>query len=63
MNHAGSTLTLNGGLDIQGKLVLPNNWRRKTIVSTMIVVQGELEMYYRGRITDRPAVTFDACRG
>ena len=44
MNHASGTLNLNGGIDIQGKLIFPNNGLSINITTTSIVVQGELIM-------------------
>jgi G8 domain len=43
MNHPGPTLTLQDGVDVQGKLVFPDSY--KLVVDTpLLVVQGELEM-------------------
>jgi G8 domain len=43
MNHPGPTLTLQDGVDVQGKLVFPDSY--KLVVNTpLLVVQGELEM-------------------
>jgi G8 domain len=41
MDHAGPTLTFRRGLDIQGKLLVPESYRLH-VVSPLIVVQGEL---------------------
>ena len=43
MNHPGPTLTLQGGIDIQGKLIFPNNYKLE-VNTPLLVVQGELEM-------------------
>lgn len=43
MNAPGPDLFLNGGLDIQGKLVFPDGYSIN-VHTPMIVVQGELEM-------------------
>ena len=45
MDHSSSaTLTLGGGLDIQGKLIFPNGYQL-TLQTPFIRVQGELQMY------------------
>jgi G8 domain len=43
MNHASGKLNLNGGIDIQGKLIVPDNVPID-ITTTSIIVQGELSM-------------------
>jgi hypothetical protein len=43
MDHPGPELTLQDGIDIQGKLVFPDNYSI-TLRTTSIVVQGELDM-------------------
>jgi hypothetical protein len=43
MNHASGTLNLNGGIDIQGKMIIPNEVSIDITTTTMIV-QGELIM-------------------
>ena len=57
MDHAGDTLTLVQGLDIQGKLVFPDNYSLH-IISPMIVVQGELEMTATKPVNGEPSITF-----
>lgn len=59
MDYNGDTLTLQGGLDIQGKLEFPNGYSGLTLRSTTIVVQGELEMASTGKVTGSPAVKFE----
>lgn len=59
MDHQGDTLTLQGGLDIQGKLEFPNSYSGLTLRSTTIVVQGELEMVSTGKVVGTPAVKFE----
>ena len=44
MNHPGPTLTLQGGIDIQGKLVFPNSNVNLIINTPLVVVQGLLDM-------------------
>ena len=43
MNHASGILNLNGGIDIQGKLVVPDDLPIN-ITTPAIIVQGELSM-------------------
>jgi len=43
MDHASGNLSLLGGLDVHGKLVFPDGYSLN-LVTTMIAVQGELEM-------------------
>lgn len=56
MNHASGTLNLNGGIDIQGKLILPDNGLSINITTTSIVVQGELIMTSTSPITGIPKI-------
>jgi len=51
------TLTFNDGLDIRGKLVFPENSSIE-VVSTMIVVQGELEMTSTKPVDGNPKIKF-----
>jgi G8 domain len=43
MNHASGKLNLNGGIDIQGKLVVPDGVQID-ITTSYVIVQGELTM-------------------
>jgi hypothetical protein len=43
MDHPGPVLTLQDGIDIQGKLVFPDNYSLM-VQTTSIVVQGQLDM-------------------
>jgi G8 domain len=57
MNHPGPTLTLQDGIDIQGKLVFSNNY--KLAVNTpLLVVQGELEMLATKPVDGVPSIKF-----
>lgn len=58
MDHDGGALHLDGGLDIQGKLVFPDRYTGLTLYSTMIVVQGVLEMASTSQVGATPAVKF-----
>lgn len=53
---SGGTLTLNDGLDIQGKLVFPDNGYRLTVYSTLIAVQGELVMISTSAVNGNPSL-------
>jgi len=57
MDHAGDTLTLVRGLDIQGKLVFPDNYSLH-IIAPMIVVQGVLKMTATKPVNGAPSITF-----
>lgn len=61
-NMNSSKLTLLGGLDIQGKLVFPVEYTPShslTVRSTLIVVQGQLDMYATSKAVDgNPQFTF-----
>jgi len=57
MDIAGAELLLNGGLDIQGKLLFPDGYKL-ILKTTHIVVQGELEMTASRAVTDSPDVEF-----
>lgn len=57
MNLEGGSLALQGGLDIQGKLVFPDNYKLN-LASTMIAVQGELEMTASKPVDGSPNVKF-----
>jgi hypothetical protein len=52
-----NSLTLNGGLDIRGKLVVPDG-HDVTLHSTVIVVQGELEMNATKAVDGVPLIRF-----
>ena len=55
MNHASGILNLNGGIDIQGKLIVPEDLSIN-ISTTSIIVQGELSMTSTKAITGIPKV-------
>ena len=55
MNHASGTLNLNGGIDIQGKLIVPNGVSINITTPTMIV-QGELVMTSTTPVTGIPKI-------
>ena len=57
MDHPGPTLTLQNGLDIQGKLVFPDNYKLQ-IQSPLIVVQGELQMQASKPVDGVPSIRF-----
>lgn len=58
MNHAASALRLNGGLDVQGKLIFPDGYEGLEIFTPMVVVQGELEMTATKPVDGVPSVKF-----
>ena len=55
MNHASGTLNLDGGIDIQGKLIVPDDFSIDIITPT-IIVQGELSMTSTKPITGIPKI-------
>jgi hypothetical protein len=55
MDFPGTTLTLKAGIDIVGKLVFPNGYRLR-LVTSMIVVQGELEMTSTKPVDGKPDI-------
>ncbi len=57
MNHGGATLDLRAGLEIIGKLVIPNK-KKINIVTTTVVVQGELQMTSTKPIDGNPDIKF-----
>lgn len=57
MDHPGPSLTLLDGLDIQGKLVFPNNYKLE-VKSPLILVQGELEMQANKPVDGKPSIKF-----
>ena len=57
MDHTGNILTLNGGMDIHGKLEFPDNDHAIEVVSTMIAVQGELHITSTKPVDGKPLVT------
>ena len=57
MNHGGATLDLRAGLEIIGKLVIPNKTRIH-ILTTTVVVQGELQMTSSKPIDGNPDIKF-----
>jgi hypothetical protein len=50
-------VTFNDGLDIVGKLVFPDGYR-VNVYSTLIVVQGVLDMKATGVVTGTPSIQF-----
>lgn len=57
MDHAGETIVFEKGLDIRGKLVFPDGYKIQ-VFSTMITVQGHLEMTATKGVDGKPAITF-----
>jgi G8 domain len=58
MDFAGPSVTLNDGIDINGKLIFPENYS-VTLYTAGIVVQGELEMQSkRAPISGTPQIQF-----
>ena len=57
MNHAGTSLDLRGGIEIVGKLVIPNK-AKINIVTTTVIVQGELQMTSSKPVDGKPDVKF-----
>ena len=57
MNHAGAVLDLRDGLEIIGKLVIPNKVK-VDIKTTTVVVQGELLMTSSKPVDGKPDITF-----
>lgn len=57
MDHTGDALILEKGIDIQGKLVLPDGYKQN-ILTPMVVVQGELEMTATKPVDGIPLITF-----
>jgi hypothetical protein len=55
MNHAGSILDLRGGIEIVGKLVIPNKVKIN-IVTTAVIVQGELQITSSKPVDGNPDV-------
>lgn len=55
MNHASGKLNLNAGIDIQGKLIIPNEVSINITTTTMIV-QGELVMTSTKPVTGIPNI-------
>ena len=56
MDYSGGILTLNGGLDVQGKLEFPDSGPAIEVVSTMIAVQGELKITSTKPVDGQPMV-------
>lgn len=44
MDYTGDILTLNGGIDVYGKLVFPDNDKSLEVVTPIVAVQGQLKM-------------------
>jgi G8 domain len=57
MDHPGPTVTFVDGLDIRGKLIFPDNYNLK-VVSSLIVVQGALEMTASKPVDGSPQIIF-----
>lgn len=57
MNHAGAMLDLRGGLEIIGKLVIPNKVKIN-IATTTVIVQGELQMTSSKPVDGKPDIRF-----
>lgn len=57
MDHAGDTLTFHRGLDVRGKLIFPDGYKLN-IISTMIAVQGHLEMTATKPVDGIPSIKF-----
>ena len=57
MDYQGAELTLNGGLDIIGKLVFPDNYKLHLNIP-LIIVQGELHMTATKPVDGVPNIRF-----
>ena len=57
MDHPGANLTLANGLDVRGKLIFPDGYKLH-MISTMIVVQGHLEMSATKQVDGLPSIKF-----
>jgi len=57
MDHGGETLSLLDGLEIYGKLVFPDGYKLE-VETTMLSVQGELEMTALKPVDGSPQVIF-----
>jgi len=58
MDYSGDILTLNGGIDVQGKLVFPDNNKPLEVVTPMIAVQGQLKMTSTKPVDGKPLIKF-----
>lgn len=58
MNHPGPTLTLQDGIDIQGKLVFPNSNVNLVVNTPLVVVQGLLDMRATKPVDGTPLIRF-----
>ena len=58
MNHPGPTLTLQGGIDIQGKLVFPNSKVNLVVNTPVVIVQGLLDMRATKPVDGMPLIRF-----
>lgn len=56
INNGSKKLNLLGGIDIQGKLVIPDNDQSLNITTTHIIVQGELSITSTKTITNTPTI-------
>ena len=58
MNHPGPSLTLQDGIDIQGKLVFPNSKINLIVNTPLVVVQGLLDMQATKPVDGKPSIRF-----
>jgi hypothetical protein len=58
MNHPGPTLTLQDGIDIQGKLVFPTSTVNLLVNTPLVVVQGLLDMRATKPVDGIPSIRF-----
>lgn len=58
MNHPGPTLTLQGGIDVQGKLIFPTSKVNLIINTPLVVVQGLLDMRATKPVDGIPSIRF-----
>lgn len=56
MDYSGGILTLNGGLDVHGKLEFPDSGPAIEVISTIIAVQGELKITSTKPVDGQPMV-------
>ena len=55
MDYAGANLTLQDGLDVRGRLIFPDGYKLN-LITTMIVVQGQLDMIARKPVDGIPNI-------
>jgi len=58
MDLLGPRIDFLAGLDIVGKLVFPESNKQLVVYSTMIVIQGELDVKSTGEVGAEPKVNF-----